>query len=217
MRNFSRGIKTILILVLVVISLAFISGQVIKGVLDYESTESVLVFKSDIQKGTILKDNNFFKYVKEINISASAIPSTALQSMHEIKRVFISENVYEGEFITANSLSEESPFHIRYDIPEGYSLISLRFDKPDSANAWNIFVEQEISLVYSPSNSTKDKYSEERIIDAVVYSIKDSQLFVDGELEYNPSKLLYVTFLVTEDEAVYLARVKDKGRLEVIQ
>ncbi len=60
-------------------------------------------------------------------------------------------------------------------------------------------------------------YLKEKSVDATIYSIKDSQYYMQGELEYNPSKLLYITFLVKDNQALFLSRAKDKGRIDIIQ
>lgn len=221
MGKLGRSIRTIVILVAVIIALTVVVGQVLKSVVNYEDTESVLVFSRDIAKGELIDKGKVDSYTKLIKVSRSEIPPTALTSTEDLADKYISEDVFKGEFVTENMISEEYPFRISYDIPEGYSLVSVKFERGDSANAWNVFEGQEIKLVYTPSTnavvSNSLDYLSDKILKATVYSIKDSQFYVQGEVEYNPTKLLYITFLVKDSDAVFISHVKDMGRLDIIQ
>jgi hypothetical protein len=221
MRNLGRTIRTIFILLFVILGLTTLVGQVLKGVINYEDTASVLVYAQDIRKGEQIKGGDEEKLVKFIKIPRSEIPATALDSTEGLANLYINEDVFDGEFVTHNTLSETYPFQVSYDIPSGHSLVSVKFERGDSANAWNVFEGQEITLVYTPSPSIvsgiDEAYSSEKLLDATVYSIKDAQYYVQGELEYNPTKLLYITFLVKRSDAVFISHIKDKGRLDIIQ
>lgn len=211
MRKFGRGLKTIIILIVVILGLTLIVGKLLKSVVNYEDTANVLVYCQDISKGEKIDE----RAIKFIRIPKTDIPKTALISIDAISNKYIKENVYKGEFVTQNTLSDEYPYHIKYNIPKGYSLVSLKFDQADAANAWNVFEEQKINLVYTPNKN--ETLLTKRIIHATIYSIKDSQFYVKGELEYDPTKLLYITFLVTKEEAIYIANYKDRGRIDIIQ
>lgn len=221
MKKFGRGFKSILILMLVLLGLTVATGYVFKGVINYEDTASVLVFTGELPKGELITSTNVNSYVRSIKIPKTSIPSSALVNVDDLVDQYLNETVYTGEFVTSNALSTVYPFNKSFDIPEGMSLVSVRFDRPDDANAWNVFEGQEISLIYSPSinigNATASVYSTEKNINATVFAVKDSRFLVQGETDYDPTKLLYVTFLVSDSDAVFISRVKDKGRLDIIQ
>lgn len=221
MGNLGRTIRTIFILVAVIVALAVVVGQVLKGVVNYEDTTSVLIYSSDFAKGEQIKSSNVADFVKTIKVPKGDVPPTAIKSTDDLKEQYINEDVFKGEYVTQNTISADYPFHVSYDIPDGYSLVSVKFDRGDSANAWNVFDGQEIQLVYTPNTmsmaNANVQYLTERLINCTIYSIKDSQFYVKGELDYNPTKLLYITFLVNDKDAVFISHIKEMGRLDIIQ
>lgn len=221
MSNAARSIRTILILLVVIILLTVTVGQIFKSVVNYEDVVSAVVFSKDIPKGELIKTSDVSLYMSTVTVPRAALPPTALASMSLSEDMYIGEDVFKGEFVVDHALTAEYPFRVSYDIEDGYSLVSVKFERGDGANAWNVFDGQEVSIVYTPStamaNSEEGSYMSDRLITGTVYSIKDSQYYVQGEKEYNPTKLLYITFLVKEDDAVFISHVKDKGRLDIIQ
>jgi len=222
MKKFGRGLKSIFIFLIVLLSLSAVVGIVFMNAMNYEDTDKVLVFSEDLNKGFQLTSEKLDDKIKYITIPSNAIPKTAYVSKSELIDQFINQDVSAGEFVTKKTLNKEYPFHVRHNIPENKSLVSVKFDRADSANAWNVFNEQVVTILYSPSsssimNESYSKYSRECQIQGEIFDIKDSQYYVQGEEMFDPTKLLYITFLVDKEDAIFISHIKDKGRIEVIQ
>lgn len=220
MSNIGRSFRTIIILLVVIIALTVTVGQIFKKVVNYEDTVAAVVFSRDLKKGELIKAGEAGLVMSTVTVPRMALPPSAITTTDTNGDMYISEDVYKGEYVVAHALTAEYPFQISYDIPSGYSLVSVKFDRADGANAWNVFEGQEVSLIYTPSISMAGEdttYLSERTVSGKIYSIKDAQFFVQGEQEYNPTKLLYITFLVKENDAVFITHAKDKGRIDIIQ
>lgn len=235
MRNFGRRLKTVLLLTLFLFMLVSASGILLRSILDYEDTASMVVFDKDYPMGEkILVDNvtDLKGVMSVITVRKSAIPAIAYTSLEEVvasvdketKAFFTLTDVYEGEPVPRPVLIGESPFRVNYDLAEGQRLVSVRFDRGDDANAWHVKAGQDIQLIYTPnridalvSDAKKTPYAEPRVIEATIFAIKDANYYVDGEAEYNPEKLVYITFVTNENDAVFIATAKNTGQFSLIQ
>ncbi|QUI25916.1 SAF domain-containing protein (plasmid) [Vallitalea pronyensis] len=212
-----RQIKLNKILIFIIILLAALGGIVylIKSTVPMELEKTVYVFSKSLERNTKITD----EYISEKKFRLLNVPSGAITDKSMVINNYTSRSVEKGEVISKNSYAEEKK-ESTYMAKQGHVLVTIKFDSPDRANGFNVDKNQKIRLIYSPSSGLAETVPEHfkitKVIDAEIIEIQDINLFTEGELDYMDAKAMYITFEVTETDAIFIVEVKDKGRIEII-
>lgn len=208
----------IIVIVLMVVEMTIISnasGDDIK--------QKVVFARVRIEKNTVITANML--EIREI--SSDAVHQDALDDMNEAVAMRAGMDIETGEMLlNAKLLPDERDIIRAKDSSKRLISIELRVDQ---ANAWQLTEDQYVDIIYVPNNRGEQDRppSAGDVVDAstVQNGVKmmkgiriagvvdeDAKMVDISESESIPK---YVSFEVTQEQAVFIAYAKNNGKLEL--
>ena len=219
MKRYAWVMSTFLIVVLLVV----VEMTIITNASGYETKAEVVFAKVQIDENTVIT-----REMLEIReISAGAVHPDALKTIEiaVLKRACV--DIAAGEMLLDVKLSSSGSGLIEAE-DKNKRLFSVEF-KGDQANGWQLSDGQYVDLIYVPHDSAKQEQqpetegvaaaepSSDRI--KVLKNIRiagiigeDGKLVDISEAKGTPR---YISFEVTEEQAVFLAYAKTSGKIEL--
>jgi Flp pilus assembly protein CpaB len=205
----------------IVVLLIALETVIVANAAGYEKKEKAVFAKERIDKNTVITDEML--EVKET--SSGSVHPKAVKSKDEAVSMRTTVCIEPGEMLLKTRLSP-----IVYDIIEAKDkskrLFSAELDA-EQANAWQIAEDRHVDIVYIPnSGNEQEKPPEaEGVLDVAPVSsgvrlLKNIRIAgIVGEngkpldMSEKDEKPRYVSFEVTEEQAIFLAYAKYKGKI----
>ncbi len=208
----------IIVIVLMVVEMTIISnasGDDIK--------QKVVFASARIEKNTVITANML--EIREI--SSDAVHQDALDNMNEAVAMRAGMDIEAGEMLlNAKLMPDECVITRAKDASKRLISAELRVDQ---ANAWQLTEDQYVDIIYVPNNGGEQNQvpSAEGVVDAsfaqngvkmmkgvrIAGVIDENAKMVDiPESESIPK---YVSFELTQEQAVFIAYAKNNGKLEL--
>ncbi len=212
---------------LIVVLLIAIEIAVIANASGYEAKEKVVFARIDIDKNVVIRDD----MLELREIGRSVVHPEALKSISEADLKISAMDIEAGEMLLKGKLSSDERGIIQAE-DKSNRLFSVKFEI-DQANGWQLANGQYVDVIYVPNKSEQSRkpaadVGEEAVETALIQeasSVKvlkniriaglineDGKLIEDLQLEATPR---YVSFEVTEEQALFLAYAKSNGKLEL--
>jgi pilus assembly protein CpaB len=208
----------------IIILLVVIEMKIISNASGYETREKVVAAARDIGRDTVITP----EMLETREISSSAVHKDAVRSIDEAVGMRSAADIYDGEVLLKRRLTEKVADTVEL-LNKSNRLSCIKPDW-DQANAWQLEKDQYVDIVFVPNHPDQDGACPEA---AGVLSVPPAQTgmkmvkdvriagLVDedgkpaksGDDEKNPK---YILFEVTQEQAVFLAYAKSKGKLELI-
>ncbi len=208
----------IIVIVLMVVEMTIISNA------SGDDIKQKVVFASvRIEKNTVITANML--EIREI--SSDAVHQDALDNMNEAVAMRAEMDIEAGEMLlNAKLLPDERVIIRAKDASKRLISAELRVDQ---ANAWQLTEDQCVDIIYVPNNGGEQDCppSAEGVVDAslaqngvkmmkgvrIAGVVDEDAKMVDiSESESMPK---YVSFEVTQEQAVFIAYAKNNGKLEL--
>lgn len=216
--NIKHKISKIVLALFILVILLCCFALIVRGLIDADPKEKVLVFKKDLKTGTIVTPN----MIDEKDEKYLASPSNTIKNINDCVGLCLIQNVYKNQYVVKDILTDKDDYISIPEVEDGNSMVTIKFDKVDSANGFLIDENQDIKLFYFPSDYTMDEkekqldYNNEREMDVKVLKIKDDSLYGSDEELYDKTRPKYITFECTNEDAKFILSAKDKGRFEIM-
>ncbi len=189
----------------------------------YDKKEEVVFTKANIPGNTLITTD----MLEKRETGGSAVHPDAVKSVGDALGKRTSTDLVKGEMLLKARLSSDSRKIAKAE-NKNNRLFSVEL-KTDQANAWQFSDRQFVDIIYVPNKEETGEQTPRAggVTDAAPVSSgirimknvrvaglidEDGQLLSPSENKKTPR---YVSFEVTQEQAVFLAYAKNKGRLEL--
>lgn len=207
----------------IVIVLMVVEMTIISNASGDDVKQKVVFARARIEKNTVIAVNML--EIREI--STEAVHQDALDDINEAVAMRAGMDIEAGEMLLNAKLLPDERDIIRAKDPSK-RLISVEL-RVDQANAWQLTEDQYVDIIYVPNNGDgQDRPpSAGGVVDASSVSSgvkmmkgvriagvvdEDAKMVEIPESESIPK---YVSFEVTQEQAVFIAYAKNNGKLEL--
>jgi Flp pilus assembly protein CpaB len=205
----------------IVVLLVVLEVAIVSNAAGYEKKEKVVFAKERIDKNTVITGEML--EVKEIG--AGSVHPKAVKTKDEAVSMRAAAGIEAGEMLLKTRLSS-----VVYDIIEAKDKSMRLFStelEADQANAWQLAEDRHVDIVYIPNNGNEQEKPPEAegVVDVppasngvrLLRNIRIAGIIgEDGkplDMSEQDGRPRYVSFEVTEEQAVFLAYAKYKGKI----